>query len=426
MSNATTTAFARAGQAPIAPDAHASNCLSATDRQLTIRPLASVAEVPREDWDRLFPGVAENWDYFRACERAAPQGFAPSAIAAHAGGRLIAAAPLFRLTYRLDMSLQGPLRAVGDWLDRRLPRLVNVPVLGMGSPLTEECAIGLAPDLSAADRSAAFEALLGGMSVHAKATGASVLALKDVTDADRAWAHDSLVRSGFTGVATLPVATLHLPFKSEEAYLASLSASMRKDIKRKMKSLAGVEVEVRETIDGIEDEIAALFEETKARRKADYDAFDDVPQAYFREVMQGLGGRARIMLTRVGGELASFNIFLEEQDRIIDKYIGMRYPLAREHNIYFITWMLMVRRAIEKGIPWLQMGQTTYGQKVRLGCKLKRSWVYFKHTNPLINAGFRIAGPRMAFDRMDPDLIQLGDAAPYLEPATSAALPLAR
>jgi predicted N-acyltransferase len=426
MSNAMTLGLAQARQELIAPDAPVGLGPSATGRQFTIRPLASVAEVPREDWDRLFPGAAENWDYFRACERAAPQGFAPCAIAAHAGGRLVAAAPLFRLTYRLDMSLQGPLRAVGDWLGRRLPRLVNVPVLGMGSPLTEECPIGLLPDLSAADRGAALEALLGGMAAHAKATGASVLALKDVTDADHGWAHDALVRSGFTGVATLPVATLHLPFKSEQEYLASLTASMRKDIKRKMKSLAGVEVEVRDTIDGIEDEVAALFEETRARRKADYEAFDDVPPAYFREVMQGLGGRARIMLTRVGGELASFNIFLEEADRIIDKYIGMRYPLAREHNIYFITWMLMVRRAIDKGIPWLQMGQTTYGQKVRLGCKLKRSWVYFKHTNPLINAGFRIAGPRMAFDRMDPDLIQLGDAAPYLEPSASAALPLAR
>jgi predicted N-acyltransferase len=335
---------------------------------------------------------------------------------------MVAAAPLFRLTYRLDMSLQGPLRRVGDWLNRFVPRLVNMPILGMGSPLTEECPIGVLPGMSAADRSAALEALLAGMADHAKATGTSILALKDVTDCDVQWAHDTLVRSGFTRVATLPVATLHLPFKSEQEYLASLSSSMRKDIKRKLKSLANVEVEVRDTIDGIEEEVVALFEETRARRKADYDAFDDVPQAYFREVMSSLGGRAKIMLTRVAGELASFNIFFEEQDRIIDKYIGMRYPLAREHNIYFITWMMMVRRCIEKGIPWLQMGQTTYVQKVRMGCKLKRSWVYFKHTNPVINAGFKIAGPRMAFDRMDPDIVELGADAPYLEPDTSAAV----
>ena len=386
-----------------------------------VKALASIAEVPRAQWDQLFAGAAEGWDYFRACELAAPEGFAPSGIAAFAGETLIAAAPLFRLNYRLDMSLQGPLRPLGAWLNKHAPKLVNVPVLGMGSPLTEECPIGLLPGISAADRITALKALLAGMRDHAKTAGISILALKDVTDWDAQWAHDALVRAGFTGVATLPVATLHLPFKDEQAYLASLSASMRKDIKRKMKSLAGVQVEVRDTIEGIEDEVVALFEETKARRKADYDAFDEVPPAYFREVMSNPSGRAKIMLTRVGGVLASFNIFFEEKDRIIDKYIGMRYPLAREHNIYFITWMMMVRRCIEKRIPWLQMGQTTYGQKVRLGCKLKRSWVYFKHLNPVINAAFKLVGPHMAFDKMDPGLVELGVEAPYLPAESSGA-----
>ncbi len=426
MSNATSIVFPRTGFEPAGLNGHASlhapsRSRSAAALPVTVKALASVADVSREQWDQLFPGAAEGWDYFRACERAAPAGFAASAVAAFAGDTLIAAAPLFRLSYRLDMSLQGPLRPVGDWLNKHAPKLVNMPVLGMGSPLTEECPIGLLPGLSAADRSTAFEALLAGMSDHAKAAGISILALKDVTGRDAQWAHDPLARSGFTGVAALPVATLHLPFKSEPEYLASLSSSMRKDIKRKMKSLAQVEVEVRDSIDGIEDEIVALFEETKARRKADYDAFDEVPPAYFREVMSHSGGRARIMLTRVGGVLASFNIFFEERDRIIDKYIGMRYPLAREHNIYFLTWMMMVRRCIEQRIPWLQMGQTTYVQKVRLGCKLTRSWVYFKHLNPVLNAGFKLAGPRMAFDRMDPDLKELGADAPYLAAEASIA-----
>jgi predicted N-acyltransferase len=428
MPKATTMAFPQAGLGPVELNGHA--CLrapapsavsSAVEQHVTVRPLASIAEVPRTQWNQLFPGAAEGWDYFRACELAEPKGFSSSAIAAFAGETMIAAAPLFRLNYRLDMSLEGPLRPVGNWLNRHVPKLVNAPILGMGSPLTEECPIGLLPRMSPADRITAFAALLAGMSDHAKAAGISILALKDVSDGDALWAHDTLVRSGFTRVATLPVATLHLPFKDEQDYLASLSAATRKDIKRKMKSLSGVEVEVRDTIKGIEDEIVLLFEETKAKRKADYDAFDDVPPAYFREVVSNLGGKAKIMLTRVGGELASFNIFFEERDRIVDKYIGMRYPLAREHNIYFITWMMMVRRCIEKRVSWLQMGHTTYCQKVRMGCKLKRSWVYFKHRNPVINALFKAAGPRMAFDRMDPDLAELGTEAPYLAPGTSGA-----
>src|SRR6185295_17664306 len=168
MSNATSIVFPHGGFEPDGLNGHASLHAPSRSRPaaalpVTVKALASVADVSREQWDRLFPGAAENWDYFRACERAVPEGFAASAVAAFAGDTLIAAAPLFRLSYRLDMSLQGPLRPIGDWLNKHVPKLVNMPVLGMGSPLTEECPIGLLPGLSAVDLNTAFEALLAGM-----------------------------------------------------------------------------------------------------------------------------------------------------------------------------------------------------------------------------------------------------------------------
>jgi hypothetical protein len=383
---------------------------------LLARHVPSIAEIAREDWARLFPWKVEDWDYFRACERAAPEGFAASAMGVYAGDTLVAAAPLFRTDYRLDLSLEGALKPAIAWLYRTAPGLVAVPVLGLGSPLTEECPIGFEPDLRTSERLAALEALLRGMDAYAEAEQVPLLALKDVTDRDAAWAHDALTQAGFTRVATLPLATLNLPFGGEEEYLASLSPSMRADLRRKMRRTANVKIEIRDSIEGIEDEIAELFEETKAQRKTDYGAFDEVPAGYFREVMRAMPGRAQLMLARVDGKLASFNIFLVGRDRIIGKYIGMRYPLAREHNLYFVNWMATARLCMERGIPWLQTGHTSYRQKMRLGCKLKRSWIYFKYRNSLINPLFKLFGPMMAFDRMDPDLAALGADAPYLAP----------
>ncbi len=386
---------------------------------LSARHVPSIADIPREDWTRLFDSKAEGWDYFRACERAMPDDFTASAMSVYAGDTLIAAAPLFRTDYRLDLSLEGPLKPAVEWLYKNAPKLVVVPVLGVGSPLTEECPIGFQPGLPAQDRIAAFEALLAGLDAHAKAQSIPLLALKDVTDHDAVWAHEPLSRSGFTGVATLPLATLHLPFKSQDEYLASLSASMRSDLRKKMRRAAKAQIEIRESIEGIEDEIAQLFEETKANRKTDYGSFDEVPASYFREVARAMPGKAQIMLCRVDGRLATFNIFLIEPDRVIGKYVGMRYPLAREHNLYFVNWMATARLCMERGIPWLQTGHTSYRQKVRLGCKLKRSWIYFKYRNMAINPLFKLFGPMMAFDAMDPDLQALGDAAPYLEPGAA-------
>jgi predicted N-acyltransferase len=383
---------------------------------VAVRHLASITDVTRDAWDRLRPGAAEGWDYFRACERATPEGFRASALGAFAGDRLIGAVPLFATDYRLDLSLEGPLKPAVAWVHRTAPRLVAVPVIGMGSPLTEECPIGIDPDLAPAARTGVFAALLAGIEAHAKAERIPLVAVKDLTQKDALWARAPLGRAGFTGVPTLPLATLNLPFADEEAYLASLSASMRADLRKKLRRAGAVTIEVRDTIDGLEEEIARLFEETKAHRKTDYGAFDEVPASYFAQVMRAMPGRARLMLTRVDGNLASFNLFLIERDRIIGKYIGLHYALARTHNLYFVNWMATARLAMERGIPWLQTGHTSYRQKVRLGCRLKRSSIWFKYRNPLINPLFKLFGPRMAFDRMDPDLAALGDAAPYLAP----------
>jgi Acetyltransferase (GNAT) domain len=399
-----------------APDA--ARGLMIDGKPLVARHVETIADIARADWSALFPSKAEGWDYFRACERACPADFSASAMGVWADDKLVAATTLFRTDYRLDLSLEGPLAPAGEWLHKNARRFVVVPVLGLGSPLTEECPLGFAPDLDANARFAAFDALLQGMDAHAKSENVPLLALKDITDGDAAWAHDPLRQAGFTRVATLPLATLHLPFKNEDEYLASLSSSMRSDLRKKMRR-ANVTIEIRDSIEGIEDEIVDLFEETKANRKTDYGAFDDVPANYFREVMRAMPGTAQLMLCRAEGKLATFNIFLVEPDRIIGKYVGMRYPLAREHNLYSVNWMATARFAMERGIPWLQTGHTSYKQKVRLGCKLKRSWVYFKDRRALINPLFRLFGPMMAFDSMDPDLQALGEAAPYLEPGAA-------
>ncbi len=390
---------------------------------LTVRHLTSLAQISREDWDRMFTGRVEGWDYFRACAFAATPSLAATALVAYAEGLPVAAVPLFQIRYRLDMDLPDGLRPVVGLVGRVAPNLVRINVLSMGSPLTEECPIGFHPSLSTTERARAFAALLDAMHRQSVLQGVSMLALKDVADADVAGIDDVMVQRGFTRVPTLPVATLHLPYKHEDEYLATLSSNMRRDLRRKMKNGGKVSVEVCHSIDGIEDEIVELFEETKAKCKIDYDGFDDVPAEYFRAVIASLGNKALIVLCRIDGVLAGFSLSLIEQNRVIGKYVGMRYPLAREHDVYFINWMTVVRYCIANGITWLQAGQTTYKQKIRLGCQLKRSWVYFKHRGLLLGAVVRSVGRRMRFDLLDPDLKTDADALPYLNATVSPPTP---
>ena len=64
-----------------------------------------------------------------------------------------------------------------------------------------------------------------------------------------------------------------------------------------------------------------------------------------------MGERARILLYRLDSRLIAFTLVLIERDVLVFQYIGMRYPEARDHNIYFVNWMTLVRMCIERGIP---------------------------------------------------------------------------
>ena len=371
---------------------------------LTIEHFAGVASIPEADWSRLFPGEAEAWAYYAAVEGAPPPGFRFEAIAVRAQGRIVAAAPVFHVTYRLDTPLQGRWRPVGDWLHRTAPRLVGLPVMGLGSPLADRCHLGFDPALDAAQRASVMAALLDGLERKAHAERIPLLAIKDLADRETGPVASAIAAAGFSRIASLPVCVLDLPFKSEAEYVQSLSANNRSTLRRKLKAVAKVEIETVRSIAGLEDEIFALYEETRANSRFDYGDFEQLSPAYFRRVMEGLGDKAACILCRVDGQLLAFKLMFIEEDRIIDKFWGMRTPAGRDHNLFFLAWMEAVRFAIRHGATRFQSGQTAYAQKVKLGSRLDPLWVYFRHRGRVTNRIFRTFAPLIAFDKMDPEL----------------------
>jgi hypothetical protein len=379
----------------------------------TARFLPSIADIDRRAWDRLFGAAGEGFDYYLACESAPPPMFLFSALGVLDGEMLIAGAPAFRTDFRLDMMLEGRSRKLANWVGHRVPRLVNVAVMGAGSPHADELAMAFHPSLDLTGRRAALEGLLEGLERQAALSGIGMTFLKNVSDRDSRWSHEVFQRRGYARVATLPIATLEIP-NSEEAYIKSLSANMRSNMRRKLKRAKEVRVELRSSVEGVEGEIFSLREATRRRAKTDYDAFAEISTGYFRQVLAHLGDRAKLLLYWRGKDLIGFALVLLEPSRLLEKYNGMQYPEGPDNGVFFLNWMTQVRLCIEQGIPQLHAGETTYLTKARLGCKLHRSWIYFRHRHRALSGIFGLLSRWIAFDSSDPDLRRLGADAPYV------------
>ncbi|WP_342359526.1 GNAT family N-acetyltransferase [Terrarubrum flagellatum] len=374
---------------------------------ITSRIVAGVGALSEAEWSACYPDEVEGWAYYRACEAKPPAAVKISAVEVRDEQGLLAAAPLFKLGYRLDTPLQGGLRRLTDALAARAPNLLEWGLLGVGSPFADRCHIALRPGLGDEAQRAVISALADAIEQESKRLGVSLIAFKDIAGAEHAALAEGLRAKGYGGIDGLPVAALDLNgAKDIDFYLATLSGATRKDVRRKLRG-ARLRVERRTGIADIAGEIDRLYQHTRTTSALRYGDFEELPDDYFAAVSGALGERALFMLYWVDDVIAGFNLLLLERDRAIDKFFGMTHPLGREHNLYVASWIENVRFCIETGRRWLQSGQTAYDSKVRLGSALKPSWNLVKHRNRIVNGAIALAAPYAGFPRWDPDLRRL-------------------
>lgn len=358
-------------------------------------------------WRGLYGGAAEGAAYYAACETAVPPAFTFFAVGVYEGSRLVAGAPGFQARFRLDTGLNGMSRRAAGLLG-------DVKLVGLGSPHADRCALTFARDFDRDARLQATSLMLDVLEGERRASRAQAVILKNIDRSQRADLAPAFERSGLQAIEALPVALLDVP-STDAAYIASLSANMRSNMRRKLKRASSIQVDVRDEIGDLAGTINALREETRARAETDYGVFEEVAPDYFAAVLKQMPGRALLPTYWLDETLVGFSLVLIGDDEIVEKYTGMRYPLAIDHGVFFLNWMTIVRLAAERGIKRFRAGETTYLTKARLGCRLHRSWIYARGGNAVANAGLRLARPWIGLDRSDPDLKRLGGEAPYAD-----------
>jgi hypothetical protein len=370
---------------------------------ITVELHMTFSGISAADWERCLPGEAESRAYYTACESCLPEPVAPVAISASCRGQVIGVAPLFHLEYALDTSLQGAARTLTRALARVRPGILTLRLIGLGSPLAERCHLGFAGYLGSAGCAQALRCMMGALEEYAARRGIGLTVLKDVAPGEARTLGVLLKGLGYTPVQSLPAAVLELP-ATEGAYLAGLTRATRKGVRRKLRGASALSVETVSDIDAVAGEIDALYNSTREHSAVDYEELEALPSGYFSAVSRSLGERAVFKLYRADGQLIGFNLLLVQPDRVIDKFLGMKYPEGPLNDLYVRSWMENVSHCLQHGKRRLQTGQTAYGPKLRLGSTLEPRVIFFRHRSRVINLVLKVLAPWLAFDRNDPVL----------------------
>ncbi len=196
--------------------------------------------------------------------------------------------------------------------------------------------------------------------------------------------------AGFSFFSGQALAYVPIDFTRPEDYLAARSASRRKDLRRKLRSRRELQVTAIHTGESLFDdpvllaEMYALYRAVHAQSRIHFELL--TPQ-FFEAVLGDATSGGIVFMYRHHGELVGYNLCFVCGDKLLDKFIGLRYPQARELNLYFISWMHNLEYALAAGLRYYVAGWTDPQVKKDLGA----SFTWTEHAVYVRNPALRMA-----------------------------------
>ncbi len=211
-----------------------------------------------------------------------------------------------------------------------------------------------------------------------------------LSEADNRYAQaliEDCTRRGFISLEGQALAYVPINFSNIDEYLARLSHSRRRNIRRKLRSREALRVEVLNTGDArFNDEawLAQLYGLYKAVYDQSEIHFDLLTPGFFRSLLQDGASNGRVFCYWHCDELIGYNLCYVEGDKLLDKYIGLNYPQALEFNLYFVSWFVNLEYAVANGLKFYVAGWTDPQVKASLGADFTftRHLVWIR--NPLL------------------------------------------
>jgi hypothetical protein len=178
--------------------------------------------------------------------------------------------------------------------------------------------------------------------------------------------------AGFILVEGQALAFVPIDFDSVDDYVSRMSPARRKDIRRKLRAKHDLDIvalnggNTRFDSPELLVEYYALYLNVFGQSEIH---FDILSADFFRDILRDSSSGAIIFEYRHAGRLIGFNLCFETGGKLVDKYVGFRYPEARNFNLYFVSWFHNLGYALERGLTHYVAGWTDPQIKAYLGAQ---------------------------------------------------------
>lgn len=372
---------------------------------LSTRVVRRIEEIPKDEWDKVFPDVLDGYSFFKSIDESDFKQFSFRYILVYDKDTLVGVAPCFVMNYPLDTSISGPIKHFIDFVRRCIPNIFTIRSVVCGVPMGQG-KIGIAGQADEVVR-----AICACMNEIARDEKAPTMAFKDF-GRDYTAILDTLLEDDFSRFDSLPSAEMEINFKNFDQYLMGLSHATRYDLRRKFKKVDGhmkMEMDVVNRLtDEMLPEVYRLYLDTI--EKHDDIGFEIVPIEFFKNISRNMPEKTRFFLWRMDKKLVAFVFALASEDFLSTYYLGLDYSIAYQYHLYFTRFRDMINWCIDNKIKRCDVGVTGYEPKKRLKFGFVPLYIYAKHRNRFIRPFFKAFCNFLKFEHFDPVLKEIKGA----------------
>ena len=337
--------------------------------------------------------------FVRVCQRSGVEDAKYRHILLTRGGRTIGTATLVSIDVRLEL-LAGPaVRRPVSAARAFFPYLLRVPVLLGGLPVSfgQSC-LRIAPG---EDRSPLLSHFAEEAERFAKSRGANLICFKEMSS-EEARVADGLRDLGYFRVPSLPSCHLELPFDDMKEFSDAMRAGYRRQLQQTKRECEDNRLTVRRVDDweALQHTLFELYERVMDR--AEYQ-MERLNYAFFEELRLAFGRQVRVITVEREGEgVLAYAIMLHGTRRSTFLIAGIRYSAPGALAAYRRAVTETIADALSHGSRTLEMGQTSYSTKTRLGAKDSARHLYLRHRSPVLHALLRSLGGVLFPNRVIP------------------------
>lgn len=295
--------------------------------------------------------------------------------------KLIGHAALFSMYNYIGESATGKIKNFICKIEKRFPHFLRLKLIVCGTPVaTCSNVLTISDEVKSKNILLKLDEIVNRI---AKQEKAHIILYRDFNN-DNFKNMDILRKLSYKKASSLPTTFFDVKWDSFDEYVNSFKSSSKAKIKKNLKKFRNGDLVVEICYDFFRysDKICELYRNVYKKAEA---KFEKLTARFFYNINKNLDKNTKAILVWKDQKIIAFELILEWGQFLTPLYVGIDYEFNDQYKLYFNMLYQIIKLGIESGKKTIEIGQTCYYPKLKLGARYGNLFMYIKFRNNFVN-----------------------------------------